>query len=235
MSTVYAATRHDDPSVEVAVKCIAKAQMHPDDMEEIVSEVQLLRELDHPHVVRFDDAFVRDEDVCIVMQFCEGGDLAGLIQQQRSAGKRLPEAEVRGLLLQLASALAHMHALRVVHRDIKSSNVFLLGAGADGASHHAMLGDFGVAKALESTRAMACTQCGTPYYLPPEVCNGAQYNAKADMWSLGVLAYELCALRYPFAAATLPALVMAIVVLEGLGRQLDPTLDLFAVALPMLF
>ena len=58
---------------------------------------------------------------------------------------------------------------------------------------------------------MACTQCGTPYYLPPEVCNGAQYNAKADMWSLGVLAYELCALRYPFAAATLPALVMAIV------------------------
>ena len=68
-----------------------------------------------------------------------------------------------------------------------------------------------MSKALESTRAMACTQCGTPYYLPPEVCNGAQYNAKADMWSLGVLAYELCALRYPFAAATLPALVMAIV------------------------
>ena len=180
------------------------------------NEIEILRKLSHPHVVRFEDTFVLGQDVCIVMQFCEGGDLARLIGEQRSAGRRLPEAEVRGLLAQLGSALAHMHALRIVHRDIKSSNVFLLGAnaapgGALGATRHALLGDFGVSKALESTRAMACTQCGTPYYLPPEVCNGAQYNAKADMWSLGVLAYELCALRYPFAAATLPALVMAIV------------------------
>ena len=180
------------------------------------NEIEILRKLSHPHVVRFEDTFVLGQDVCIVMQFCEGGDLARLIGEQRSAGRKLPEAEVRGLLAQLGSALAHMHALRIVYRDIKSSNVFLLGAnaapgGALGATRHALLGDFGVSKALESTRAMACTQCGTPYYLPPEVCNGAQYNAKADMWSLGVLAYELCALRYPFAAATLPALVMAIV------------------------
>ena len=159
------------------------------------NEIEILRKLSHPHVVRFEDTFVLGQDVCIVMQFCEGGDLARLIGEQRSAGRRLPEAEVRGLLAQLGSALAHMHALRIVHRDIKSSNVFLLGAnaapgGALGATRHALLGDFGVSKALESTRAMACTQCGTPYYLPPEVCNGAQYNAKADMWSLGVLAWE---------------------------------------------
>ena len=73
------------------------------------------------------------------------------------------------------------------------------------------LGDFGVAKALESTRALACTQCGTPYYLPPEVCSGAPYGYKADVWSLGVVGYEMASLRYPFVADSLPALVMKIV------------------------
>ena len=116
------------------------------------NEIEILRKLSHPHVVRFEDTFVLGQDVCIVMQFCEGGDLARLIGEQRSAGRKLPEAEVRGLLAQLGSALAHMHALRIVHRDIKSSNVFLLGAnaapgGALGATRHALLGDFGVSKA----------------------------------------------------------------------------------------
>ena len=116
------------------------------------NEIEILRKLSHPHVVRFEDSFVLEQDVCIVMQFCEGGDLAGLIGEQRRCGRRLPEAAVRGLLAQLASALAHMHSLRVVHRDIKSSNVFLLGAtaaggGALGATRHALLGDFGVSKA----------------------------------------------------------------------------------------
>ena len=116
------------------------------------NEIEILRKLSHPHVVRFEDSFVLGQDVCIVMQFCEGGDLARLICEQRSAGRRLPETEVRGLLAQLGSALAHMHALRIVHRDIKSSNVFLLGAnaapgGALGATRHALLGDFGVSKA----------------------------------------------------------------------------------------
>ena len=126
------------------------------------NEIEILRKLSHPHVVAFEDSFVLEQDVCIVMQFCEGGDLAGLIGEQRSAGKRLPEAEVRGLLAQMASALAHMHTLRIVHRDIKSSNVFLLSAaaangGAFGASRHALLGDFGVSKAHGSTRA-TCIQ-----------------------------------------------------------------------------
>ena len=71
-------------------------------------------------------------------------------------------------------------------------------APSGGGRHHLLLSDFGVAKALESTKAMACTQCGTPYYLPPEVCNGAAYDIKADMWSLGVLSYEIASLRYPF-------------------------------------
>ena len=130
------------------------------------NEIEILRKLSHPHVVRFEDSFVLEQDVCIVMQFCEGGDLAGLIGEQRSAGRRLPEAEVRGLLAQLASALAHMHSLRIVHRDIKSSNVFLLGVtaaggGALGATRHALLGDFGVSKAPTYSRTHVLT-----YYLP---------------------------------------------------------------------
>ena len=115
----------------------------------------------------------------------------------------------------LTAARARACALAVVHRDLKSSNIFLRtlpsaasptspashtsfvsgGGSSGGGQHHLLLGDFGVAKALESTKAMACTQCGTPYYLPPEVCNGAPYDVKADIWSLGVLSYEICAVR----------------------------------------
>ena len=180
------------------------------DRELAANEIRILRSLSHPSIVRFHDSFVSGDDLCIVMQFCPGGDLSDLLGRQRAKKQKLPEPEVRAMLTQLVSALAHIHSYRIVHRDIKSSNVFVSDArGADGP--HVLLGDFGVAKALESTRAMACTQCGTPYYLPPEVCNGSQYNVKADIWSLGVLAYELCALRYPFTGETLPQLVMRIV------------------------
>merc|ERR1719230_736670 len=86
----------------------------------------------------------------------------------------------------------------------------VVGPGSGGGKYHLLLGDFGVAEALESTKAMACTQCGTPYYLPPEVCNGSPYDVRADLWSLGVLSYEMCALRYPFTGQTLPQLIMRI-------------------------
>ena len=108
-------------------------------------------------MVRFVDSFIVDEELCIAMEFCAGGDLAALLSRQRAAAKRLPELELRSMLAQLAAALAHVHSRRVVHRDIKSSNIFLRsavvpGGGASavptsgGGRHHLMLGDFGVAK-----------------------------------------------------------------------------------------
>ncbi len=109
------------------------------------------------------------------------------------------------IFVQLALAIKHVHDRKIIHRDIKTENIFL-------SSHKRIvkLGDFGIAKVLENTLQQARTSIGTPYYLSPEICQGKLYNFKSDMWSLGVVLYELCALRCPFAAANMKGLMLCI-------------------------
>lgn len=196
MGAVYLVKRKSD-GAQLGLKHLAIESQK--DRALALNELAILRSLEHVHIVSFEDSFVHKDHLCIAMEYCSGGDLAGLLARQREAQRRLPEIEVRSMIAQLAAAVAHVHSRKVLHRDIKSSNVLLrtLPAGASpavasshscsaslpssarsasevsqasgGGRHHLLLSDFGVAKALESTKAMACTQCGTPYYLPPEV------------------------------------------------------------------
>ncbi|OLP98319.1 Serine/threonine-protein kinase Nek5 [Symbiodinium microadriaticum] len=92
----------------------------------------------------------------------------------------------------------HIHARRIVHRDLKSQNIFLSNAGGGGCI--VKIGDFGIAKVLQHTRGLAQTLIGTPSNLPPEVCDSKPYGTKADIWSLGVVFYELLTLEPPFKA-----------------------------------
>jgi NIMA (never in mitosis gene a)-related kinase len=93
----------------------------------------------------------------------------------------------------LVLALKHIHEHKILHRDLKSQNIFLT---AD--NEIVKLGDFGISKVLESTHEFAKTALGTPYYLSPEVCLGHRYDYKSDAWMLGCILYELCTLRRPF-------------------------------------
>lgn len=98
---------------------------------------------------------------------------------------------------QICNALSLMHdkvqlGKRIVHRDIKSHNIFLMKDG------RVKLGDFGIVKVLENTKSKADTVIGTPYYFSPEMCRGDSYDEKTDVWSLGVVLYEMCQLEYPF-------------------------------------
>ena len=113
----------DNEGATLALKSVAICSKR--DRELAANEIRILRSLSHPSIVQFHDSFVHGDDLCIVMEFCPCGDLADLLGRQRAAMKRLPEAEVRAMLAQLTSALAHIHAARIVHRDIKSSNVFV--------------------------------------------------------------------------------------------------------------
>ena len=97
-----------------------------------------------------------------------------------------------------------MHSLQVLHRDLKAANCFLT------ARNLVKVGDFGIAKTLETNEELARTTVGTPYYMSPEVINGEPYAYGADMWALGVLIYELLTLRRPFQATTLPKLALLI-------------------------
>ncbi|RMC12428.1 hypothetical protein DUI87_09943 [Hirundo rustica rustica] len=184
----------------------------------LVSEVNLLRELRHPNIVRYYDRIIdrSSTTLYIVMEYCDGGDLASLIA--KCAKERhvkcpcgafgvpctglgqhfLDENFVLRVLTQLTLALKECHRRSdggvTVHRDLKPANVFL------DSKQNVKLGDFGLARILHHDTSFATTFVGTPYYMSPEQMNYMSYNEKSDIWSLGCLMYELCALSPPFTA-----------------------------------
>ncbi|NXJ42754.1 NEK2 kinase, partial [Ciconia maguari] len=181
----------------------------------LVSEVNLLRELRHPNIVRYYDRIIDKSSTTlyIVMEYCDGGDLASLIARctkerhvksvcgnfgVSSTKYYLEESFVLRVLTQLTLALKECHRRSdggvTVHRDLKPANVFLDG------KQNVKLGDFGLARILHHDTSFAKTFVGTPYYMSPEQMNHMSYNEKSDIWSLGCLLYELCALLPPFRA-----------------------------------
>ncbi|NXR32446.1 NEK2 kinase, partial [Zosterops hypoxanthus] len=169
----------------------------------LVSEVNLLRELRHPNIVRYYDRIIdrSSTTLYIVMEYCDGGDLASLIAKcakERHVEHFLDESFVLRVLTQLTLALKECHRRSdggvTVHRDLKPANVFL------DSKQNVKLGDFGLARILHHDTSFATTFVGTPYYMSPEQMNYMSYNEKSDIWSLGCLVYELCALSPPFTA-----------------------------------
>ncbi|XP_009072527.1 PREDICTED: serine/threonine-protein kinase Nek2 [Acanthisitta chloris] len=166
----------------------------------LVSEVNLLRELRHPNIVRYYDRIIdrSNTTLYIVMEYCDGGDLASLIARCSKERRFLEESFVLRVMTQLTLALKECHRRSdggvTVHRDLKPANVFLDG------KQNVKLGDFGLARILHHDTSFAKTFVGTPYYMSPEQMNYLSYNEKSDIWSLGCLLYELCALLPPFTA-----------------------------------
>ena len=181
--------------VTYVIKTISAALSRAD-QEASLNEVRLLASVDHPRVVRL-RLVRRRRRLHIVMEHCERGDLAMLLEAR--AGAPLAEGEVWAHLLQTASGLHHLHSRKVLHRDLKAKNLFL---AADGVK----IGDLGVARLLGASTEFASTVVGTPYYLSPELCENAPYNEKSDVWALGVVLYEMLALRRPFEARNQGAL-----------------------------
>ena len=180
--------------------------------EQAVREVEILCKLSHPNITRIFAAW-RSSDarigpsLSILMEYADGGSLAEALKSRALLDSLYDEARVMDWFVQVCAAIAHMHSCRVLHRDLKAANIFLTSRSL------VKVGDFGIAKCLEGSGdgALARTTIGTPYYLAPELINGDAYDYKADVWALGVLLYEMLALRRPFEADTLPALALKIV------------------------
>jgi serine/threonine protein kinase len=132
----------------------------------------------------------------IVTEFARGGDLSAKIHRHLSRREKIDEEVIWRYFIQLCRGLQSLHASNVIHRDIKSANIYLVDA------KRVAIGDFGISKVLKCSTAMASTQIGTPYYMAPEIWTNQRYNEKCDVWALGVVLYELCALRHPFLGAT---------------------------------
>ena len=187
------------------IKQIDLSVLSPAALEESHKEVGVLRQLTHRHIVAYFDTFVKSNSLYIVMEYADGGDLASLIRKHKDEEQPLTETHAMTIFSQCLLALQYIHSKRILHRDIKSQNIFMMQAG------DAKIGDFGISKVIEGTTAANGTVVGTPQYFAPEICEDKPYNSKIDIWSMGVVLYEMLSLVQPFAASNVAALIMKIV------------------------
>ncbi|NXI62223.1 NEK3 kinase, partial [Anseranas semipalmata] len=192
---------HKSSDQKYAMKEI-RLPMSSSDVENSRKEAILLAKMKHPNIVAYKESFEADGHLYIVMEYCDDGDLMQKIKHQR--GKLFPEDTILHWFVQMCLGVKHIHDKRVLHRDIKSKNIFLTQNGK------VKLGDFGSARLLAHPVSYACTYVGTPYYVPPEIWESMPYNNKSDIWSLGCILYELCTLRHPFQANSWKHLILKI-------------------------
>ena len=154
------------------------------------NEIEMLKKCRHDSIVNYIEDFYEDNKILIIMEFCSGGDLAKFIEKQKES---LPIEIVDAWVLQLTSGLRFIHKEKIIHRDLKPANIFLT------TDKKLKIGDFGISKKLERTSGFASTRAaGTYFYMAPEILGGEKYNTMADMWSLGVIVFEIVTLKKPF-------------------------------------
>ena len=204
---VHKVQRRSDGAV-LCRKEILWGRMSSREREQLQQELSILRDLQHPNIVQYITDIVDPETkiVHIFMEYCGNGDLGDMIRQYRDSHRqnrlRVPESVVWQIFCQATSALHRCHSgaeddnrqsRLVLHRDIKPQNIFL------DHNNRVKLGDFGLSKQI-SGPDLAETYVGTPFYMSPELIAGKRYNSKSDIWALGCVVYELCALTTPFYA-----------------------------------
>jgi CheY-like chemotaxis protein len=150
------------------------------------NEIRLLKVLDSPYVVKYYEHFVKNGNMYIIMEYCEGNTIDDKIQEFKIAGKTyfffinnksFENEQVKTWFAQLVLAMMLFHSKNILHRDLKLQNMFLT------KDNTLKLGDFGIARSLEENSDFASTMCGTPYYMAPEVFGGQPYNSKADIFA----------------------------------------------------
>ena len=188
--SVYKARRESDGNA-YAVKVVNLGSLNHREIEDAVNEIRLMASFQSPFIIRFYEAFCDNKRLCIVSEYSRLGDLAHLIDRRKRKSKPLKEDVIWCYFLQLLKGLQTLHAAGVVHRDLKSANILL------SAPDLVKIADLGVSTVLR-TRQLARTQIGTPLYLAPEVWKRRPYDQKCDMWSLGVLLYEMMTFSFPF-------------------------------------
>ncbi|VDI37141.1 NIMA (never in mitosis gene a)-related kinase [Mytilus galloprovincialis] len=163
--------RHKRDRKQYVLKRINLAKASKKERSSAEQEAKLLSKLKHPNIVAYKDSFERDGQLHIAMQFCEGGDVYTKLKEQKQT--LLEERQVVEWFVQIAMALQYMHERNILHRDLKTQNIFLT------KSKIIKVGDLGIARVLDSSTDMATTLIGTPYYMSPELFSNKPYNHKS--------------------------------------------------------
>ncbi|OMJ69845.1 hypothetical protein SteCoe_32318 [Stentor coeruleus] len=183
----------------VAVKKLLTNNMDSRELSLLQQEISIMSRITHPNTVDLKFIIKAEDSVYLIMEYCEGGDLELFLNTHKGISIQF----IRKWLSSLISALEYLHSLNIMHRDLKLANFLLTTLDAKNAD--IKIGDFGFAKIMGS--GMTCTQLGSPMYMAPEIFHDDQYTIKADIWSLGIVFYEILTGRAPFICSTMVELI----------------------------
>ena len=200
---VYKVLKKTNNNIYV-IKQVPLFGLTPKQISDVKLEAKILSSVKSIYIVRYYDSFEENNYLNIVMEYCDGGDLSQFIEKNKGKNKLLDEDIIWTIFLKITIGLATLHKSKILHRDLKSLNIFLT------KDLDIKIGDFGVAKILTQT-GFAKTIIGTPYYLSPELCDEQPYNDKSDVWALGCILYELCTYNHPFNAKCQASLILKII------------------------
>ncbi|GIX77181.1 hypothetical protein CEXT_383211 [Caerostris extrusa] len=192
-ATVYKAYRTGETREVVAIKCVSKSSLTKSSVENLITEISILKKVKHPHIVELKDFQWDNTFIFIILEYCSGGDLSNFIRSK----KRLSESVVQKFLQQLAKALQILRSHGVAHMDLKPQNILL----SSRTNPVLKLGDFGLAQYLHSDNE-ATSFRGSPLYMAPEILLKHHYDASVDLWSVGIILYECLFGQAPFSSQT---------------------------------
>ena len=198
-SKVYKVKRLVDNNI-YALKKVKLLNLSDKEKSNALNEVRILASIKSNYVISYKEAFFDEKDstLGIVMEYADKGDLYQKIIEHKKTAKFFEESDIWRIFIQLVKGLKALHDLKILHRDLKSANVFLCSDGT------VKLGDLNVSKVAR--RGLGYTQTGTPYYASPEVWKDQPYDNKSDIWSLGCVLYEMITLKPPFRAENMEGL-----------------------------
>ncbi|XP_026567691.1 serine/threonine-protein kinase Nek9 [Pseudonaja textilis] len=216
-ATLY--RRTEDDSL-VVWKEVDLTRLSEKERRDALNEIVILALLQHDNIIAYYNHFMDNTTLLIELEYCNGGNLYDKILRQKDT--LFEEEMVVWYLFQIASAVSCIHREGILHRDIKTLNIFLTKANL------IKLGDYGLAKKLNSEYSMAETLVGTPYYMSPELCQGVKYNFKSDIWAVGCVAFELLTLKRTFDATN--PLNLCVKIVQG-NRAMEVDSSIYSVDL----
>ena len=199
--TVYLVRRKINQK-QYALKSIIMEKLKENEQQNNVNEIRILSSISHPNVIGYKEAFFNDKNqtLNIVMEYCDDGDLETKIKNMKRNKQKFEESLIWNYALQILGGLKALHDKKILHRDLKSANIFL-----SKKNNQCKIGDLNVSTVMKD-KNLINSQTGTPPYSSPEVWKNKPYSYKSDLWSVGCIIYEMCCLRLPFKGKNLDEL-----------------------------